>query len=217
MTAPTPNSMPQQAQSGTGGSPDEGQQGAGSQGGSQQQPDPNAPVISQSHMNYLLAEQKRELTGKYADYDERGQKAQAYDALIATTRTTEEQAADLAAKLATTERTKAESDTTILRYKMAGAAQLPADLWDMVGGTDESSIKANIEKLKQFVTPANPDNGNDGGQHDQQQQSKRRPAPVKGQGQAGNGGSGGVTGNGMTGGRDLFRERHGKKSGAAAQ
>lgn len=205
MTTPTPNAMPAQAPAGTGGTPEQGAQAAAAAAGGQQLPPPNEPTITQSHMNHLLAEQKREFQTKYGDYDDRVAKAEAYDALIATTRTTEEQAADVAARLATTERDKASLETDKLRYRLAGASQIPADLWDMIGGTDEASIKANIEKLKQHTTPpADPAGGSE-------QQQSRRPAPVGGQGQSGSGGNGGFTGNGLAGGRDLYNSRHKKQ------
>lgn len=206
MTTPSPAAMPPQTSVGTGGTPAAGTPEQSAPGGGQAPGTPNEPLITQSHMNHLLAEQKREFLNKYGDYDDVKQKAETFDSLVNTAKTAEEQAAELNAKLATTERDKADLAAQNLRYKLAGQAQVPADLWDMVGGVDEASIKTNIEKLKQHITPAagTPDAG---GQQPQQQQP-RRPAPVSGQGQAGNGGTGGATGNGIAGGRDLFNSRH---------
>src|SRR5437763_649900 len=102
--------------------------GGGSQSGGQMQPDgngngqqfdPNAPTISQSHMNHLLAEQKRELKAKYGDYDDLRDKAEKFDTLVGTTKSIEEQAADLNARLATTERDKGDLELTIKAQRLA--------------------------------------------------------------------------------------------------
>lgn len=216
MTSPTPNAMPQQTQPGTGGTSESGQQQQDPSGGGQQpQFDPNAPSISQSHMNHLLAEQKRELHSKFGDYDTLKDKAERYDTLVGTAKSAEEQASDLAAQLATREREVADERARALRYKLAGEAQIPAPLWDMVGGGDETTIKHNIELLKQHTTTSGAGGGTippaQGGQQPQHQSATQRPAPVRGQGQPGAGSSGGLTGNGMAGGRELFKSRQKSK------
>lgn len=161
-------------------------------------------------MNHLLAEQKREIRGRYVDYDDVKSKAERYDALVATTQPIEEQAADLTAKLATRDRDVSDRDITIERYRLAGVAQLPADLWDMVGGTDQATINANIEKLKRHMGPgeALPDPSQ------QPQQTPRRPLPTPGQGSpspSGDGKGGGT----LSSGRELYQSSRKKKSGAS--
>lgn len=160
----------------------------------QQLPDPDAPSISQSHMNHLLATQKREIQAKYADYDDKTAAAEKYATLVAASRSAEEQAADLTGRLATRDHDVADRDTTIMRYRLAGAAQLPSDLWDMVGGADETSIKDNIEKLKRHMAPATAS----------QSPQQTPPAPTPGQGRPPSG-DGKPTGS-VSGGRDLFNK-----------
>lgn len=158
--------------------------------------DPDAPSISQSHMNHLLATQKREIQSKYADYDDKAAAAEKYNSLVAASRSAEEQAADLTGRLATRDRDVSERDATIMRYRLAGTAQLPADLWDMVGGTDETSINANIEKLKRHMAPATA--------AAQPPQQPQRPAPTPGQGRPPT--SDGKPSGSVSGGRDLFNK-----------
>lgn len=205
-TPPNPGDAPQFSASaqGSGGSPaasDQGQQG--DQGGGF---DVNAPAISQAHMNHLLAEQKRSIRSQFADYDTLRDKADRYDSLVSTAKSAEEQAADLNAQLATRERDNADLALQNQRYRLAGQAGLPADLWDMVGGMDEASIKDNIEKLKRHMGPAEPDQ--------QQPQQGRGPRPTPGQGKPGP--SDGKAGGTLNAGRELFQSRN-KKSSAAAQ
>lgn len=203
MTTPTPADVAAQLSAQQGGT-DTGQpqQQSGDQGGQQSQFDPNSPSISQNHMNHLLAEEKRKWQSKYGDYDEVRTKAEQLDALLATTRTAEEQTGELTAQLATRDRDLSDANLTIQRQQLAGEAQLPAALWGMIGGTDEATIKANIEILKQHMTPAAPEGGGQG------RQQGPRPTPGQGRGNGGGNGAGGS----IAGGRDLFAERHGKKS-----
>lgn len=200
MTTPTPLEVMQTAAAAATGGNGNGQPAQQPPSGSGTPPaqtptDPDAPSISQSHMNHLLATQKRDIQAKYADYDDKAAAAEKYNSLVAASRSAEEQAADLNGRLATRERDVADRDATIMRYRLAGAAQLPADLWDMVGGTDETSINANIEKLKRHMAPAAAP----------QPPQQTRPAPTPGQGRPPANGDGKPSGS-VSGGRDLFNK-----------
>lgn len=165
--------------------------------GGGQQFDPNAPAISQSHMNHLLAQQKRELNEKYGDYDTLKERAEKFDSLVNTTKTAEETAAELNAQLATRERDVADGKLTIQAQRLAALAGIHPDLWDMVKGPDEATINTNIERLKAHTAPPAPPEGSGA------PQQRRGRAPGQGRPGAGDGDGGGS----VASGRDLYESR----------
>lgn len=197
---PSPAEAPPQSSFAAAAGAATGEQPNGGAGG---QFDPNTPSISQAHMNHLLAEQKRELKARYQDYDYLREKAEKFDTLVGTTKSIEEQAADLNTRLATTERDKGDLQLVIQRQKLAALAGIHPDLWDMIGGADEDSIKTNIDRLKQHVAPPAPENN---GAEKQQQRRGRAP----GQGRPGAGGGDAGPNGSIAAGRDLFESRQPK-------
>lgn len=196
MTTPTPAEVAAATSGLGGGTPPAGEPADNGQSGGTP-PDPNAPTISQSHMNHLLAQQKRELQAKYPDYDTYKDKATKLDALTATTQTVEEQNANLTGLLATTERDRDDAKTQVMQQRLAGEAKLPFELWKFVTGSDEDSIKGTIEDLKKHMVQATPE----------PPKGHQRPAPVRQQGAPSSQGTGGS----VASGRELFASRH-KKS-----
>lgn len=178
-----------------------GQQPPDSGGNGGPQFDPNAPSISQSHMNHLLAEQKRDLNAKFGDYADLKERAEKFDALVGTTKSVEEQAGELTAQLATRDRDLGDANLTIKAQRLAALASIHPDLWDMVKGPDEATINANIERLKAHTAAAAPQPPAGG---DKQQRRGRTPGQGRPGADAGDGGGS------VASGRELYESRQPK-------
>lgn len=129
-----------------------GGQQAGGTGGEQQ-------VLTQEHVNKLLASQKREIEGKYAGFDELKDKAGKFDALSETAKTDierfQDQLKSTSSERDTFKTENASLKTQLTRQQVAAKEGLDPDLWDRVTGSTAEEIEADVKKLvEKFGTAA---------------------------------------------------------------
>ncbi|HJT93881.1 MAG TPA: hypothetical protein VJ777_18450 [Mycobacterium sp.] len=185
--------------------PTPGQTQSGKQGGDAQQDDLDSPKFSQRHYNNFEANLRRE----YA------QKRAADEALINKGKQLEQQEQEqqpLSERVSTLSTEKAALDSQLsstrlekMRLEMAYDAGLPPALGRRVQGNTREEIEADIEALKQAGFGGTQQQGAGG----QQQGSGVKPNQQQGMPSADNQRTGSVSS-----GRDLFKDRHGKKEAA---
>lgn len=105
-------------------------------------------TFTQDQVNALLANQKREVQGKFADYGDLKTKASEFDKL-AESQKTELQKAIERADLA--ERALSEASSTNLRLAVIAKHGIPEDLQEFVIGSNEEELEARALKVLALV------------------------------------------------------------------
>lgn len=119
----------------------------GPQGG---QPEPEK-TFTQSQLNAIVAQARRDTEAKFDGFDDIKAKATQLDQLTESTKSEVQRANESAAEF----KSRAEAETKEkesaklenLRYKISATKKLDPELWDRVTGTTEEEITADVEKL----------------------------------------------------------------------
>jgi hypothetical protein len=178
-------------------------------------PQPQTPrTFTQDEFNSFEARVKREYRAKeqalQADADF-GKRLKELLGGTGPTGTPEEQVQQLTAERNTDKTRIAELEADKLRYKLAATAQLHPTLWDRVRGNSEAEILADIETLK----PANAALAAAPGAPGVTTPPATPPGPAPNPQQGNPSTNDGKTGSTKSG-RDLFKERNGRKQEPAA-
>lgn len=127
------------------------QQGSGGDGG-------ESKTFTQSQLNAIVAQNRREVESKFAGYDDLKTKAEQFDALTESAKSELErataQATDFKSKFEASESKAAGLQTQLLRQEIAADKGLPAKLWKRVGGTTKEEIEADVAELLESSGPS---------------------------------------------------------------
>lgn len=108
-------------------------------------------TFTQSQLNALLAQQRRDVESKFSDYPDLKSKAQQYDALEESVKSDVQRANESAAEFKARADSEAAEKTAAklenLRFRISAKKGLDPELWDRVTGTNEEEIEADVDKL----------------------------------------------------------------------
>lgn len=117
-----------------------------------QQADPTPRTFTQEEVNELMGKVRREVSGKYADYDDLKKKAIVYDEAQEATKSELEKARDVAAKAkAEADALKAEKARAEIAAKVSAATGVPASL---ISGDDEEAMTASAQAIAEYAKSA---------------------------------------------------------------
>lgn len=128
----------------------------------EQDPKPTEPrTFTQEEVNELMGKLRREVNGKYSDYDALKDKAAKYDEAQEAAKTELEKATERAAKAeAEAEKLRAARDRAELVAKVSASTGVPATL---IQGTDEDSMTASANAIAEFAKAQHPNIPSDRG------------------------------------------------------
>lgn len=109
-------------------------------------------TFTQDEVNELMGKVRREVSGKYADYDELAKKASAYDEAQEAAKTELQKAQEATAKAkAEADALKAEKAHADLVAKVSAATGVPASL---ISGDDEEAMTASAQAIAEYAKTA---------------------------------------------------------------
>lgn len=109
-------------------------------------------TFTQEEVNELMGKLRREVTGKYADYDALKEKATAYDEAQEAAKGELEKAQEAAAKAkAEADALRAEKERAALVAKVSEATGVPASL---IQGEDEEAMAASAKAIAEYARSA---------------------------------------------------------------
>lgn len=118
----------------------------------QQQADAAPKTFTQEEVNELMGKVRREVSGRYADYDELAKKASAYDEAQEAAKTELQRAQDDAARAkAEADALRAEKAHADLVAKVSAATGVPAAL---ISGDDEEAMTASAQAIAEYAKGA---------------------------------------------------------------
>lgn len=141
MTAPAGEQQQEnQAERGNAGGQDKG--GSGGEGDR---------TFTQSQLNAIVAQARRETEAKFEGHDELKNKAAQLDQLTQSTKSEVQRATEAAAEVAKErdgfKTTNVELQKQLLRQKISATEKLDPDLWDRVKGDTDEEISADVRAL----------------------------------------------------------------------
>lgn len=117
-----------------------------------QQADPTPRTFTQEEVNELMGKVRREVSGKYADYDDLKAKAGKYDEAQEAAKSELEKAQEAAAKAkAEADALRAEKARADLVAKVSAATGVPASL---IVGDDEEAMTASAQAIAEYAKAA---------------------------------------------------------------
>lgn len=106
-------------------------------------------TFTQDEVNEMMGKVRREVSGKYADYDDLAKKAKAYDEAQEAAKTELQKAQEAAAKaMAEVDALKAEKAHADLVAKVSAATGVPAAL---ISGDDEEAMSASAKAIADWA------------------------------------------------------------------
>lgn len=150
----------------------EGQGSTSAEGGGEDR------TFTQSQLNAILAQQKREIEGKFEGFDEIRSKAEQFDALTETDKTEAQRAKERADQLQQeNESFKAElawRDTLDKHRTIAAKHGLDSSLIEFVKGETDEEIEASVKKLAGASSPRRATGLRSGSSSDSNSEGARR-------------------------------------------
>lgn len=143
-------------------------------------PSGEAKTFSQEQLNSILAQQRREIEGKYDGFDEIRTKAQQFDALTESTKSevtrANEALADYKRQAEAAQSELAWRDVLLRRQEIAAKKGLDSKLWSRVKGETPEEIEADVSDLLTLAGARKPGALRSGATSDQALSAKERAA-----------------------------------------